>query len=65
MILCPCLDIPITCKHTSVFCQSEYACLHKVVNMVVFLVENNDYTYPKERALMQIYSFFPQTKKGK
>ena len=47
MILCPCLDIPITYENTSVFCQSEYACLHKAVNMVVFLVRNNDNTYPK------------------
>ena len=29
--------------------------LHKTVKMVVFFVKNNENTYPKERALMQIY----------
>ena len=29
--------------------------LHKTVEMVVFFVKNNENTYPKGRALMQIY----------
>ena len=34
-----CLDFPITHRNASVFCQSEFACLHKTVNMVVFFVK--------------------------
>ena len=37
------------------FCQSEWACLHKTVNMVVFFVKSNENTYPTGRALMQMY----------
>ena len=36
-------------------CQSEWACLHKTVNMVVFFVKSNENTYQKGRALMQMY----------
>ena len=32
------LDFPITYRTDSVLCQSECACLHKTVNMVVFFV---------------------------
>ena len=32
------LDFAITYRNVSVLCQSEYACLHKTVNMVVFFV---------------------------
>ena len=53
------LDFPITYRHASVFCQSECACLHKTVNMVVFFVEMIENTYPKGRALMQMYRVVP------
>ena len=33
------LDFPITYRNASVLCQSECACLHKIVNMVVFFVD--------------------------
>ena len=44
------LDFPITYRNASV--QSECACLHKTVNMVVLFVKSNENTYPKGRALM-------------
>ena len=34
---------------------------HKTINMVVFLVKSNENTYPKGRALMQMYSVLPIT----
>ena len=40
------LDFP-----ASVFCQSEYACLHETVNMEDFFVKSNENTFPKGRAL--------------
>ena len=50
------LDYPITYKNPSVICESGCACLHKTVNMVVFVVKSNEKnTYPKGRALMQMY----------
>ena len=58
----PCLHniyFPITYRNASVFCQSECACLHKTANMVVFFVKSNENTYPKGRALMQMYSVVP------
>ena len=36
------LDFPITYRNASVLCQLEYACLHKTVNTVVFLVKSNE-----------------------
>ena len=48
------LDFPITNKNASLLCQSEWACLHKTVNMVVFFVKSNENTYPKERAHTQM-----------
>jgi len=54
--------LSITYKNASVLCQSECACLHKTVNMVVFLVKSNENTYPKVRALMQMYIVVPITK---
>jgi len=33
------LDFPITYINESVLCQSEYACLHQIVNLVVFLTK--------------------------
>ena len=45
-------------------CQSECACLHKTINMVVFFLKTMTKTYPKGRALMQMYRVVPQTKKG-
>jgi len=49
------LDFPITYRNVSELCQSECACLHKSVIMVVFCVKINENTYPKGRALMQMY----------
>jgi len=48
-------NFPITYKNASVLCQSECACLYKTVNMDVFFVKSNENTYPKGRALMQMY----------
>jgi len=59
------LYFPITYKNASVLWQSECACLHKTVNMVVFLVKSNENTYPKGRALVQIYRVVPITKRVK
>jgi len=53
----------ITYRNASVLGQSECACLHKTVNMVVFFVKSNANTYPKGRALMQMYRVVPITKK--
>ena len=58
------LDFPITYRNASVLCQSECACLHKTVIMVVFFVKSNENTFPKGRALMQMYRVVPQTKRG-
>ena len=38
------LDFLITYRNASVLCQSECACLHKTVNMVVFFVKSNENT---------------------
>jgi len=46
------LEFPITYGNASVLCQSECACLHKTLNMVVFLVKSKENTYPKGKALM-------------
>ena len=51
-------------KNASVLCQSECACLYKTVNMEVFFVKSNENTYPKGRALMQMYKVVPITKRG-
>jgi len=58
------LNFPITYRNTSVLCQSECVCLHKTVNMVVFFVKSDENTYPKGRALMQMYRVVPITKEG-
>ena len=55
-------DFSITDRNASVLCQSECTCLHKTVNMVVFYVESNENTYPKGKALMQLYRVVPQMK---
>jgi len=57
------LVFSITCRNASVLCQSECACLHKTVNTVVFFVKSNENTYPKGRALMQMYRVVPITKR--
>ena len=57
------LDLPTTYRNALVFCQSECACLHKTVNMVVFYVKCNANTYLKGRALIQMYRVVPRTKK--
>jgi len=58
------LDFPVTYINASVLCQSEWACLNKTVNMVVFFVKCNENTYPKGRAFMQMYRVVPLTKRG-
>jgi len=58
------LDFPTIYRNVSVLCQSECACLHKTVNMEVFFDKSNENTYPKGRALMQMYRVVPQTKRG-
>jgi len=56
------LDFLLTYRNASVLCQSECACLHKTVNMVVFFVKSNENSYPKGRALMHMYRVVLQTK---
>jgi len=46
-------------------CQSECACLHKTVNIVVFLIKSNENTYQTGRALVHMYRVVPITKRGK
>ena len=46
------LDFPITYRNDSVLCQSECACLHQTVNMVVFFVKRNENTFQKGGALI-------------
>jgi len=58
------LDFPITYRNASVLFQSECACLHKTVNMVVFFVKSNENTHTKGRALMQLYRVVPITERG-
>ena len=58
------LDFPMTYRNASVVCQSEYACLHQTVNMVVFFVKRKENTYPKGRALKQMYRAVHITKRG-
>jgi len=58
------LDFLITYINASVFCQSECACVHNTVNVAVFFVKNNENTYQKGRAFMQIYRVVPITKRG-
>ena len=63
----PCLHnirLFLNIRNASVLCQSECACLHKSVNMVVFYVKSNKNTFPKGRALMQIYRVVPHMKRG-
>jgi len=45
-----------------VLCQSECACLHKTVNMVVFFVKSNENTYTKGRVLTHMYRVVTNTK---
>ena len=52
-----------TIIYIHVYIISECACLLKTVNMVVFLVKSNENTYPKRRALMQMYRVVPITQK--
>ena len=57
-------DFTNTCRNASVLYQSECACLHKTVNMVAVFVKSNENTYPKGKALMQVYIVVPITKRG-
>ena len=62
----PCLHrirFPATYRSASVPFQSECACLHKTVNMVVFFVKSNEKTDRKGRALTQMYRVVPITKR--
>jgi len=54
----------ITHRNNSARCQSEYAYLHKTVNVVVFFVKFCENTYPKGRALIQMYRVIHTTKRG-
>ena len=58
------LDFPITYRNASVLCQSECACQHKTVNMVVCFVKGNENTNPKGRAFIHIYRVVPIMKRG-
>jgi len=53
------LDFPIPYINASVLCQSECACSHQTLNMVVFFVNINEHTYPNGRSLMHIYRVVP------
>ena len=55
------LDFPITAL---VLCQSECTILYKTINMVGFFVKSDENTYPKGRALMQMYRVVLITKSG-
>ena len=57
------LDFLITYRNASELCQSECACLHKTVNMVVFFVKVMKIPNYKRRALMQLYRGVPTTKR--
>ena len=62
----PCLhNITFISYNIHTFCsaQSECACLHKTVNMAVFFVKSYENTYPKGKALIQMYRVVPQTKR--
>jgi len=56
------LDFPIIYKNAPVLCQSECACLHQTLSMVVFFSKNNKNASRKGGALMQMYRIVPQTK---
>ena len=43
---------------------NQNANVYLTVNMVVFFVKSNENTYPKGRALIQMYEVVPQTKRG-
>ena len=58
------LDFPLTYRNASVLDHSECACQHKTVNKVVLFAKSNDNTYPKGRALMQMYRVVLITKRG-
>ena len=44
------LHCPITYRNASVLCQSECACQHKTVNMVVFFAKINENTQKGEHS---------------
>ena len=51
-------------RNVSVLCQSDCACLHTTVNMVIFFFKSNENTYTKCRQLIQMYRVVPKTKLG-
>ena len=44
-------------------CQSQCACLHQTLNMVVSFVKSNEKTYTKGSATLQMYRVVPITKR--
>jgi len=52
------LDFPITYRNAS-----ECVCLNKTVNSY-FLFKSDENTYPKGRAILQMYRVVAQLKKG-
>ena len=58
------LDFPITYTLLHCFINQECPCIHETVNIVFFFVKSNENTYPKGRALMQMYRVVPVTKRG-
>ena len=45
-------------------CQSECACLHKTINMVVFFVKSNENTFHKRESTHSMYGIVPMMKRG-
>ena len=58
------LDFPITHRNDSAFLQSEHACLHVNSKHGSFFAISNENTYPKGRALVQMYRAVPITERG-
>jgi len=56
------IALPFGYRTAPVLCQLECACLHKTLNMVVVFVKSNENTYPKGRALMEVYRVVSITK---
>ena len=57
-----CVVFSFNIKDNNIF--PECACLHKTVNIVVFIVKSNENTYAKGRALMHMYRVVSITKRG-
>ena len=59
--ICQCLHI---IRNDSAFLQSECACLHVNSKHGSFFAISNANTYPKGRALVQMYRAVPITERG-